>query len=589
MAYNPTNPNGQAAMAASSPVVIASDQGLVPITLNSVGFQYSVNGVNSSVTQLTAGATFTGAIEAIPNQPAYSILVFSDQNATITINEYIDATSTFKVYTKSYSYLANTQFAVSNIANGNYFQIVVQNTGASTTTLLNINTAYGVIGTASQLNNQPMGIYEVNGVTVDANSGNKSAGSQRVVIATDDINLAAINSKTPALGQAAAASSSPVTLSNENVFDLYVTGQSAQTAVINNILTATAGAAATDVQQYRSFAIQVISTGTAGAYIFEGSNDNVNFQSIPVFNQALVVQVPLVTAITATVSNIIYCGACNFRFIRLRISTLITGGSVQAFSTFTQTPFAATSIIVAQGTAANLNTTVSGTVTANLGTGGVAATSLGKAEDAVAVSGDTIVAIGLLRNDALTSNVSATGDYIVPVTDIFGAQIVKDQQRHKRTYRCAFVVAPAATAQDVFQLIGSATTTVEITKIVVSGTQTTGGMVDLYIKKRSTANTGGTSTASTNVPMISTDAAATAVGAIYTANPTLGTDVGNIQIQSLPLSAATATTNNVAEIKFGETGKPVILSGVAQALAINLNGATVTGGSLKITVEFTEY
>lgn len=396
-------------------------------------------------------------------------------------------------------------------------------------------------------------------------------------------------------GQATSANSAPVVLASDQaalavaIQNLYVTGQSAQTAVVNNILTATAGTAATDVQNYKSFAIQVVSTGTSGTFLFEGSNDNTNFQPIPVYNHALVVQVPLVTVITASSSNIIYAGAVNFRYIRLRIVSTIGGGSIQAFSLFSQTPYSGTSQIVAQGTAANLNVTAAGTVTANLGTGGTGATSLGKAEDAVAASGDTVVAIAGVRNDALTSNVSASGDYIVPTTDLYGHLIVKDQQRHKRTYRTAFVVAPAASATDVFQLIGSASTTVEITQIIISGTQTTGGLLDIFIKKRSTANTGGTSSASTAVPMVSADAAATAVGAIYTANPTTGTTTGDVAIVTAAVGATASTDDNIAVIDFGLRGKPLTLSGVAQAMAINLNGVTLTGGSLKVTIEFMEY
>lgn len=53
----------------------------------------------------------------------------------------------------------------------------------------------------------------------------------------------------------------------------------------------------------------------------------------------------------------------------------------------------------------------SGTVTANLGTGGTGATSLGKAEDAVAASGDTGVAVFAVRRDAPATNVSGAGDY----------------------------------------------------------------------------------------------------------------------------------------------------------------------------------
>lgn len=178
--------------------------------------------------------------------------------------------------------------------------------------------------------------------------------------AATETTLSAANTKLPAsVGEKAAASSFPVTLSTDNLSDLYVTGQSAQTATVNNILTAASGTAATDVSQYRSFAIQVVSTGTSGTFIFEGSNDNSNFQAIPVYNQALVVRVPIITAITATSSQFIYEGSCNFRYLRLRIATLIGGGSIQAFSTFLQVPLGTASQIVSQGTAANLLATVS--------------------------------------------------------------------------------------------------------------------------------------------------------------------------------------------------------------------------------------
>ena len=115
---------------------------------------------------------------------------------------------------------------------------------------------------------------------------------------------------------------------------------------------------------YRSFGIQVISTGTGGTFIFEGSNDNINFQSIPVFNQALVVPIPIVTAITATSSSILYVGACTFRYIRVRIASTITGGSIQTFTLFANSDLSVAQTVVAQGTAGNLNVTIgSGTIT----------------------------------------------------------------------------------------------------------------------------------------------------------------------------------------------------------------------------------
>jgi hypothetical protein len=220
---------------------------------------------------------------------------------------------------------------------------------------------------------------------------------------------------------------------------------------------------------------------------------------------------------------------------------------------------------------------------------GSGATNSHKLEDNAAASGDVGQNVLYQRNDALTSNVNANNDYAVPVCDIYGASIIKDQQRHKRTYSASFVVASAASCTDLFQLIGSATTTVEINKITISATQTTGGAENIYFIKRSTANTGGTSTSATFVPHISTDAAATAVGSIYTANPTTGTPVGNVRIVRQVIGGTNLTTPTIQEYNFGERGKPIILSGVAQAFAIGLNGVTVTGGSFAINVEITEY
>jgi hypothetical protein len=112
--------------------------------------------------------------------------------------------------------------------------------------------------------------------------------------------------------------------------------------------------------------IQVVSTGTGGTFIFEGANDNVNFQIIPVYNQLILTGTPISAAVTATASSIGYILPVNFRYIRLRIATAITGGSIQAFSKFMQTPFAPPVRQIAQNTAGNLNTTsviASGTIT----------------------------------------------------------------------------------------------------------------------------------------------------------------------------------------------------------------------------------
>ena len=68
MAYIPPNVNGQATMANSAPVVIASNQANVPVAVNSLVFPASTN--NSSVAQLAASAIYVGALENTQNLQA---------------------------------------------------------------------------------------------------------------------------------------------------------------------------------------------------------------------------------------------------------------------------------------------------------------------------------------------------------------------------------------------------------------------------------------------------------------------------------------------------------------------------------------
>lgn len=103
---------------------------------------------NSSTSQLAASATFTGSIEDVLSQPAVSLLITCDQPFTLTINQYIDASGVYKASTWTYTVSAGQQFARSFTLNGNYFNLTLQNTGAATTTTLNINTYYGTIPTA---------------------------------------------------------------------------------------------------------------------------------------------------------------------------------------------------------------------------------------------------------------------------------------------------------------------------------------------------------------------------------------------------------------------------------------------------------
>ena len=158
-----------------------------------------------------------------------------------------------------------------------------------------------------------------------------------------------------------------------------------------------------------------------------------------------------------------------------------------------------------------------------------------------------------------------------------------------RAYSAFASVAAAALATDIAILPGSATTTVYVTRIFISGVQTTAGNVEIVLAKRSTANTGGTSAAMTAVPHCSGDAAAVAAPLSYTANPTTGSLVGNLRRFYIPVGpAATSIANSFTVIDLGFNAKPVCLMGVAEGLAINLNGVTVTGGTFDVGFEWRE-
>lgn len=162
----------------------------------------------------------------------------------------------------------------------------------------------------------------------------------------------------------------------------------------------------------------------------------------------------------------------------------------------------------------------------------------------------------------------------------------------KTTYSVASLgVGPALAPTDIFTITGSATKTIRINKISISGTKTTAGQIDIVLLKRSTANTGGVAVAQSIVPHDSNNPSATAVANVYTSNPAvLGTLVGNIIVDKLFLPATgTATDGGTKSYEFSiRAGQSIVLRGVNEVFALNLNAVSATGGSFNITCEFTE-
>jgi hypothetical protein len=191
-----------------------------------------------------------------------------------------------------------------------------------------------------------------------------------------------------------------VTANINQISDTVFTG-SAQTSAQNNIISG--GATATDCLGFRSFSAQLVCTATAGTFIFEGSNDNTNFQAIPVFNQALLTGVSIVSAITATASQIIYTGSVPFRYLRIRIASSLTGGSVTAHVKLSPIAFHPTIQTVANNAAANLNANVTQATPGNLNcTALVAGATLGVVST-TDIASAAIVTTATSANFALTN------------------------------------------------------------------------------------------------------------------------------------------------------------------------------------------
>ncbi|TGE35886.1 hypothetical protein E4K67_22480 [Desulfosporosinus fructosivorans] len=183
-----------------------------------------------------------------------------------------------------------------------------------------------------------------------------------------------------------------------------------------------------------------------------------------------------------------------------------------------------------------------------------------------------------MSRDLNMGNYDASGN--LKVTNVEGLQ---------STYGYAAVaITPAATPTDLLTISGSATKTVRVKSVTVSGQATTAGSMDVSIVKRTAVNTAGTASAPVPGKFDSSDAAATAALAQYSANATaLG---AGVVIATKKLNLGLAGAGGSVTFDFAtRNDKALILRGATQALAINLNGQAVpAGGTITYAVEFEE-
>jgi hypothetical protein len=125
----------------------------------------------------------------------------------------------------------------------------------------------------------------------------------------------------------------------------------------------------------------------------------------------------------------------------------------------------------------------------------------------------------------------------------------------------------------------------------MSGTRGVAGAVNTTILKRSSVNSGGTSSTLTNVQHDSVDSPALAIVNAYTANPaTLGTLVGNIRAVAvfLPTAALNSSSNEYVYNFDSINIKSLILRSGNEVICVSFGGATVAGSSLNFWIVWTE-
>jgi hypothetical protein len=133
------------------------------------------------------------------------------------------------------------------------------------------------------------------------------------------------------------------------------------------------------------------------------------------------------------------------------------------------------------------------------------------------------------------------------------------------------------TNQDLIVLRGSAAKVIRINRVLIMGNGSTSQQGTISLIKRSTDDTGGTSTALTIVPLDSSNPASTAAARFYTAAPTQGTLVGAVASHRNLFNTAGSGTLVPQPAIFdfsGHSFQRPVLRAVTEIFAINLSNTS---------------
>jgi hypothetical protein len=144
-------------------------------------------------------------------------------------------------------------------------------------------------------------------------------------------------------------------------------------------------------------------------------------------------------------------------------------------------------------------------------------------------------------------------------------------------------------AGDNLMIAGSATTTVRIKRISISSSSDTAQTINVNVIKRSSLDTGGTSTTLAAVPYDSLNGVPGATVKCYTIAPAPGTQVGSLMRAAQIFINTAGGTPFATEFDFGaDIAQCAILRGVNDCLCLNFGSAPTGSPNIGIDIEWTE-
>jgi hypothetical protein len=221
----------------------------------------------------------------------------------------------------------------------------------------------------------------------------------------------------------------------------------------------------------------------------------------------------------------------------------------------------------------------------------------------VKITGSDVTGMETLYVDATANGLKVDGSAVIqPVsldkvyginftlgrkTSALALPIISSKEQSYSATKSGVIIANAAS--DFFYITGSATKVVRILRISLSGTQTTSGVRDFILIKRSTNSTGGTPTTIVATSYDSSFNNPTAIVTYNTGFVTVGTTVGSIASKKYFIGTTTIATP-ISELVFESSAdmSPITLRGANEMLSLNFNAQTATGNSLDLNIEWTE-